>query len=104
MVKTLTKYKCEICDSEYSTFNKAAKCEEKGREKSLASVGDYAVYRLELDDNEGHITLDVRIREIETTDHSVLYRFEEEWDNGKWYESMYTAHGNKEFKAHVTLT
>lgn len=44
MVKTITKYKCEICNDERISYEEAFNCEQYGYEEPLAKIGDVVDY------------------------------------------------------------
>jgi hypothetical protein len=99
IIKEVLKYQCEICHELYDDKEEALECEYKGIEEPIAKVGEW--YACVIGHLEGNLDNPMynpyRIREINRDGHYALYIFEEEYDDGNFYETLFSAYGNKHF-------
>lgn len=102
-MKEITMYECEICNEAYREYEEAHECESRGKEISLVKVGGDVEYEITMGGGFGNIYIPLRVKTIEDTGHYFIYRFEEEYDNGEWDESMHSVYGNDEFNNRVTI-
>ncbi len=72
-MKTLTVYKCEICNAIYSNKEEAKKCESRGKEPILADVGRSVIYRDDWNGGFGTCYMELKVVEVEDRGHYNAY-------------------------------
>lgn len=96
-------YECEICNEVYREYEDAFACESRGREVPLANIGDEVDYEIKMGGGFNNIYTPLRVKSLENTGHYFIYRFEEEYDDGLWDESMHSIYGSDEFNKRITI-
>lgn len=106
MMRKIDMYQCEICKSVHYSESDALRCENKGKETPLASIGDLVQYRIEISGGYADIFTELRIKSIEDKGHYLIYYFEEYYpDYDMWDENIHfnSVWGNDEFKKLITV-
>jgi hypothetical protein len=77
MVKMVTKFKCEICKSEYVDYLDASNCERKGIEEPKLSVGQELHFDQKVTGFELYHRKTYRVRDIYINGHNCWYQVDE---------------------------
>lgn len=93
MVKVIERFQCDICKECYSTMGEAVKCEKRGIEDKLVSIGDTVEYEVPVTGFPSFF-VSLRVKTIESKNHYHIYYFEEyHEESNEWYESDYCMSG-----------
>lgn len=89
MVKTVTTYKCEICNEAYKDLRTAKKCESKGKEEPLLQLHQEVFLRRSMGGGWSDWWLPVRVGKIKDMGHFFYYELEEKNEDGLWFRAPY---------------